>query len=185
MWGDGDKAAQPWILHNARIDRRNCGPITMAEQKTAFEPDSVQNLGQYPTGLLGHIIQRSRQSGRLRATIARPRIGADPPARGGAQTRGKVAPKIARAQPLMQQHHSRRVARRWPVTAIFQPLALRLQQCRPCPPLSHARARSLKRWIFPVAVFGSSSMISIQRGYFHFPILSLINIWISATSSGP
>ena len=28
-----------------------------------------------------------------------------------------------------------------------------------------SQALSLKRWIFPVAVFGSSGMNSIQRGY--------------------
>ena len=31
-------------------------------------------------------------------------------------------------------------------------------------------SRSMKRWIFPVAVFGRLSTNSIQRGYFHGPI---------------
>ena len=32
-------------------------------------------------------------------------------------------------------------------------------------------SRSMKRWIFPVAVFGRLSTNSIQRGYFHGPIV--------------
>src|SRR4029078_6532747 len=31
-------------------------------------------------------------------------------------------------------------------------------------------SRNLKRWIFPVAVFGKLSTTSIQRGYFHGPV---------------
>src|SRR5581483_1136552 len=34
-------------------------------------------------------------------------------------------------------------------------------------------SRNLNRWIFPVAVFGSESTTSIQRGYFHGPIFCL------------
>jgi hypothetical protein len=33
------------------------------------------------------------------------------------------------------------------------------------PRVEHRQARSLKRWILPVAVFGSSDTNSIQRGY--------------------
>src|SRR5579871_601071 len=39
--------------------------------------------------------------------------------------------------------------------------------------LCRAAWRSLKRCIFPVAVFGSSSTNSIQRGYFQGPMLRL------------
>jgi len=34
-------------------------------------------------------------------------------------------------------------------------------------------SRNLYRWILPVAVFGSVSANSIQRGYFHTPMRSL------------
>src|SRR6202021_4254523 len=36
-----------------------------------------------------------------------------------------------------------------------------------------APSRNLNLWIFPVAVFGKESTTSIQRGYFHGPILAL------------
>ena len=96
MWRNGDKAAQPRIWHSSRIDRRNRSPITMAHQKAAFKPDGIQNLGQNQARLTGHVIERARQSGRVRAAIARPRIGADPPACRGTQPLWKIAPKIAR-----------------------------------------------------------------------------------------
>src|SRR6185437_13786143 len=41
------------------------------------------------------------------------------------------------------------------------------------PAMTADHCRSLKRWIFPVAVFGRLSTISIQRGYFHGPIFCL------------
>jgi len=47
--------------------------------------------------------------------------------------------------------------------AAITPVNLQHDQC----------ARNLNRWIFPVAVFGSSSTISIHRGYFHIPTLAL------------
>ena len=51
---------------------------------------------------------------------------------------------------------------------------------RPAPSSS---SRSLKRWILPVAVRGSASRASIQRGNFHGPALSLT--WCLSVSSRP
>src|SRR2546423_7659664 len=45
-------------------------------------------------------------------------------------------------------------------------------------------ARSLKRWIFPVAVLGSSVTKSIQRGYLYGAILSFTKPFISSASAG-
>src|SRR6185369_4517948 len=44
-------------------------------------------------------------------------------------------------------------------------------------------SRSLKRWILPVAVRGSASRASIQRGNFHGPALSFT--WCLSVSSSP
>src|SRR4051812_619689 len=44
-------------------------------------------------------------------------------------------------------------------------------------------SRSLNRWILPVAVFGSESTTSIQRGYFHGPIFCLT--WSLSISCRP
>src|SRR3984893_1787923 len=45
-------------------------------------------------------------------------------------------------------------------------------------------ARSLKRWIFPLAVFGSSSINSIQRGYLNGARRCLVNSINSLAKSG-
>src|SRR3954447_15845452 len=45
-------------------------------------------------------------------------------------------------------------------------------------------SRNLKRWIFPVAVFGKASTTSTQRGYFQAPILCL-TCSLSASCSPP
>src|SRR5215467_938706 len=47
------------------------------------------------------------------------------------------------------------------------------------------RARSLKRWILPVAVFGSSSTNSIQRGYLYGAILSFTKAFSSSPRPAP
>src|SRR3989442_1765583 len=52
--------------------------------------------------------------------------------------------------------------------------------CHQTPP----RSRSLKRWIFPVAVLGSSSTNSIQRGYLYGVIRPFTNSLSSSASSG-
>src|SRR5262249_11784279 len=52
-----------------------------------------------------------------------------------------------------------------PASGGESPTALRSLHYFPCASIS----RSLKRWIFPVAVFGRLSSTSIQRGYFHGP----------------
>src|SRR2546422_415100 len=47
---------------------------------------------------------------------------------------------------------------------------------------SPPRSRSLKRWILPVAVFGSSPTNSIQRGYLYGVMRSLTNAFSSSAS---
>src|SRR5690349_10646223 len=47
----------------------------------------------------------------------------------------------------------------------------------------HWRSRSLYRWIFPVAVFGSSSTNSIQRGYLYGAMRLFTNCFSSSPSA--
>src|SRR5438552_1064070 len=56
-------------------------------------------------------------------------------------------------------------------------------QCLQTPIIERRHARSLKRWIFPVAVFGSSATNSIHRGYLYGAILSFTKLFSSASSA--
>src|SRR5205814_4238309 len=69
-----------------------------------------------------------------------------------------------------------------------QPAPLMLAQPRGLQRLERAvvhQARSLKRWILPVAVFGSSPTNSIQRGYLYGAILSLTKAFSSSARPAP
>src|SRR5581483_4134015 len=83
--------------------------------------------------------------------------------------RRKALPHCQRAQPFVQEYQRRGMgagARR-PDPLVFEAVSAGGEEGN-----AHRRrlyllfiARSLKRWILPVAVFGSSGMNSIQRGY--------------------
>jgi hypothetical protein len=47
---------------------------------------------------------------------------------------------------------------------------------------TYYQTRSLNRWIFPVALLGSSSTNSIQRGYLYLASLSMTHFFISSSS---
>ena len=98
-------------------------------------------------------------------------IDQHPAARGGGQPLGEIPPQGHRSQALVQHHEIRSAAIRSRNPAIFD-AAIRQREQRgfrqPTQTGSSGSARtdrSLKRWILPVAVFGSSSMNSIHRGY--------------------
>ena len=75
----------------------------------------------------------------------------------------------------------RSVAERDPASTAHRIAAGSPNLRRPHPPALPS-SRSLKRWILPVAVFGSSVRNSIQRGYFHVPALVLTCSFSSSRS---
>src|SRR5438552_2875102 len=75
----------------------------------------------------------------------------------------------------MQHHAGRRLIGRGADQAVFKIGAADGEQAggREGHGFAASPSRNLKRWIFPVAVFGKLSTTSIQRGYFHGPIFCL------------
>src|SRR5439155_4523273 len=67
------------------------------------------------------------------------------------------------------------------VGGLFAPRANGLERIGLAHP--EARSRSLKRWIFPVTVLGSSGTNSIQRGYLYGVIRPFTNAFSSSASS--
>ena len=133
----------------------------MADKHAAPKSDGAQHAGKYLDGLAGHVVQGARQRCRVGLAVARARIGEHAISRPPREVLRKVLPQSDRTQPLMQQHERRRGLRRGTPTAAFEPrpahhdplVLARLPRHNAVPSIS----RSLKRWIFPVAVFGSSS----------------------------
>src|SRR5579884_238405 len=94
-------------------------------------------------------------------TVARTRVEENTARRGFCEFIGKI----------MQQNQSRRRLRPRPNHAELQMLVVDVQEAgiSDCHDEGYAcsSARSLKRWILPVAVFGRSFRNSIQRGYLY------------------
>jgi hypothetical protein len=162
---DQNEPAHAMILHAAGVPRRNGRAVAVAEQDAALEADRVEQLRQHVGRLALHVVELARQLDGRRASVAGARIDEHAGAGFLREPRGEIAPCGHRAEPLVQHHDGRRRVRARPDHAV-------LERCAADRELALVRERahsslSLKRWIFPVAVFGSASTNSIQRGYFH------------------
>ena len=107
---------------------------------------------------------------RRRAAVAGARIDQAAAAGRVAQLAREVAPHRARAQAFVQEDEQRRAARARGAIHSCSMRTRRPRQSRSTNSTRHAGlrrscSRSLKRWILPVAVFGSSATNSICRGY--------------------
>src|SRR6187431_392822 len=181
------EAADPVILMAAGVDRCNRGAVAVADQQPAPEADGIEQLRQALARLVMHIRERARQADRTRFPVARARIDERAGTRRGRKFLGKIVPQADTAQPFVQQHEGWRLVRLRPDKAVFDAMPVNIE--KPSFSKCHQRApgpsaRSLKRWIFPVAVFGRSLRNSIQRGYLYgasFALTCSCNAWTSAS----
>src|SRR6185312_14441199 len=164
------EAADPVILVAARVNRRDGGPVAVADQEPAPEADGIEQLRQGLAGFVVHIRERARQADRARFSIARARIDEHAGTRRSRKFLGKIVPQTDTAQAFVQQHEGWHLVRLRPDEAVFDAMPVNIEKpgfskCHQSAP--GPSARSLKRWIFPVAVFGRSLRNSIQRGYLY------------------
>src|SRR6185503_10349382 len=182
-----------------REKERDGSAVAMAiEGYLAGEPDRIEECGQHLVRLPVHEVRLPALLGLARRglPVARPRIDEPAHAEGRGEARGEVAPHRARAQPFVQENH-RGGALAHPLVLDADGLAVpgdvgesragRLAHAlavASLPARAASRSRRRKRWIFPVAVLGSSSMNSMMRGYLWGASAPFTNAFSSASSAG-
>src|SRR6185295_9618051 len=153
----------------------------------APEADGIEQFRQGFASFVVHVGERARQADRARFSVARTRIDEHAGSRRGRKLFWKIVPQTDTAQPFVQQHEGWRLVRLRPDEVVFEAMPVDIE--KPGFSKCHQRApgpsaRSLKRWIFPVAVFGRSLRNSIQRGYLYgasFALTCSCNAWTSAS----
>jgi hypothetical protein len=168
MRRDQRDAAHPPVLEGAGMDQRDGGAVRMADQHAAPDARRVQHARQGAMRFLLHVGQRPRQGDAVGLAVAEARIGEDAEAGRRLQRRGEIPPQRDAAEPFMQQQEGGRLVRPRAPPGGFEALPVQ-GEGRVLHRAASSSARSLKRWILPVAVFGSSSTSAIQRGYFQGP----------------
>ena len=181
------------VLDAARIDRRDRGAVAVAEQDAAFEPDGIEHVGQHVARLLVHEggpprhhrgagARHSRRANRrTRPARSPPRAGPENrptgrPSRAlhAAGRRSRLRAGAARSSGIRAGSPDLDEALAASFISFPSPRARhRAERCSHLPQnvdlirdmLHGASARSLNRWILPVAVFGRVVRNSIQRGY--------------------
>ena len=176
MRRDQHQAADAVILMAAGIDRGDGSAVAVADQQSALEADGVEQSRQRFARLVVHVGERARQRDRARFPVTGARIDENAAAGRGLQLVGKIAPQTDAAEAFVQQHQRRRRSGRGPImrySRCLEPMSRKPESRERHYLAPGPSARNLKRWILPVAVFGSSVRNSIQRGYLYGASLAL------------
>src|SRR5258707_894361 len=149
----------------ASMDEGDRGAIAVADEDGIGDGERVAQGRQRLQRLDMHVVDAARLGERVRLSIAEARIDQRGAAGRLREARGKVAPLRQRAEPLMEQDKRRRCGGACGDQLVFEAVALDRDERHQ----SHfeASSRSLKRWILPVAVFGSSATYTKVRGYLY------------------
>src|SRR3984957_17016320 len=141
------------------MNQRYGGSVAVTEQYRPADAQPREYFGQPNACFLMHVVHSARRIEGRRAAVAVARIDQRAATGRPRQLFGKITPHRNRAQPLMQHDKIDVIHCVMLDETIFDSAAVDAQLVG-----LHA-ARSLKRWILPVAVLGSSATNSIQRGY--------------------
>ena len=152
--------------------------VAVPEQPRPLDADRGEERGQHLVGLAVHEVGLPALVARLgrRVPVAVAREDEAGEAVREAELARELPPHRDRAQALVQEHDRRRFAARRADPLVFEmdlpaapgqagERAPRRQRRAHEAALARSRSRRRKRWILPVAVFGSSAMNSIARGY--------------------
>src|SRR6185369_5117767 len=195
MRRDGDDAGD---VVACGVQQRDRAAVAVAEEPGSLDAGRGEERGEDFVGLARHEVGLPVLVGRAwrRAAVAGAREDEAGEAVAFAKGARKVAPHRHRAEPFVEENDGR--AR--PVAWRADPRAFEAERSTApvevdesgafCAPGHGARARSRsrrrKRWILPVAVFGSSSINSIARGYLYGASFSLTNAFsCSSPTSAP
>jgi hypothetical protein len=168
---------QPGDLVTGRVEQGDGGAVAVPEQPRSLDADGGEQRGQHLVGLTLHEVGLPALAVRpgRGAAVARAREDEAGKAVAGAEALGEVFPHRHRAEPFVQEDDRWRGRACRPDPAVLDALRRtapidrrelrRRVACGLAHPPDRSRSRSLNRWIFPVAVFGSSSTNSNERGY--------------------
>src|SRR6266404_3856824 len=149
----------------AGMDEGDRGAVAVADEDGIGDGERVAQRRQRLQRLDMHVVDAARLRERVRLPVTEPRIDQRGAAGRLGKARRKIAPLRKRAEPLMEQDQRRCVGVACGDQFVFEAVALDSDE-RHQPALAE-RSRSLKRWILPVAVFGSSATYTNVRGHLY------------------
>ena len=169
-------------MAGAGVEQRDRGAVAVPDQHGPLDAEPGEHVGQHDVGLVVHVGDRPRQPARARCGRSR---GASTRASRGRPAADRTASGNPRHSPSEPRPSCRNTSggRGGPSPAAVQrasrappATSTRMVSTEPVTrsiaAAAASRSRSAKRWILPVAVFGSSVTTSSRRGRLNAAIRS-------------
>jgi hypothetical protein len=141
------------------MDQGDRPAVAVPEEDRPPHSERVEELGQHDQRFVVHEAGGARSAQRRGAAVPVPRVGEHVVARGPGDLPWEVPPHRDRAQAFVEHDDLR------PAAAARDALVLDAAARHRRQRHGRGQLRSLKRWILPVAVMGSSVLNSTHRGY--------------------